>query len=54
MQWPQITLIVLMAMTVTAHAIKHGQPRSDFDVLIKLIDVSIISSLLYAGGFFSA
>ena len=53
MQWPQIVVIVLMAMGVTVHLVKNGEPsNTKFNFLAKLGATAIWAGLLYAGGFF--
>lgn len=51
--WPQITLIVLSAISLGVHLVKHGQPKDEnYNVVVHLISIAITYSLLYAGDFF--
>lgn len=52
MSWPQITIIVLWAMGLTIHALKHGQPMGKYHFVAKAVAVCIMAALLTAGGFF--
>lgn len=55
MAWPQITIIILMAMNVGMNIAKHGEPRKDshFNVFWALANSGITAGILYASGFFS-
>lgn len=55
MGWPQITLIVLLAISVGVSAAKHGQPLEyqTYNVCRTLVRVVILSTLLHFGGFFT-
>ncbi len=50
--WPQITMIVLIAMSLTIALIKDGQPRENYSFWTVLISLAIEVEVLYAGGFF--
>ena len=51
--WPQITIIVLIAVAVTQAMIKHGEPkRENHSFFVTVIGALIEVGVLYAGGFF--
>ena len=51
--WPQITLIVLAAMSFAIHLAKSGKPRTDkYSPGMALFITFVEFGLLYAGGFF--
>lgn len=52
MGWPQITLIVLMALSLGVTLANHGKPREPYSFGIALVSTAIFWGLLYAGGFF--
>lgn len=53
MKWPQITLIVMYALSLGIHLSKHGEERTDkYNFWNSLASVTIIFVLLNAGGFF--
>lgn len=53
MGWPQITLIVLLALGTGLHLAKHGQPKNDtYSFWWALFGDAVIVGLLIAGGFF--
>jgi len=52
MGWPQVTLIALATAGVAISAVKHGQPRENYNWLVTVAATAIMASLLYAGGFF--
>ena len=55
MQWPQITVVVLAAISLGIHMAKHGQPALyQYSAPIRLVAVAIYFWLLYEGGFFGA
>jgi len=54
MNWPQITLIILLAFGLGITAIKHGEPRNDkYSFWWQLAGNLVIAWLLWWGGFFS-
>lgn len=54
MNWPQITLIILLAFGLGVTAIKHGQPRNDkYSFWWQLVANLALAWLLWCGGFFS-
>lgn len=53
MEWPQITLIALMAAEFGIVVVKHGEPRDNFNLWISGLGASIVIWLLYKGGFWS-
>lgn len=53
MHWPQITMIILMAMGLGISLANHGKPRSNENAVITIIANVISLGLLYMGGFFS-
>ncbi|ELL2284577.1 hypothetical protein Q6H81_004144 [Salmonella enterica] len=54
MNWPQITLIILLAFGLGVTAIKHGEPRNDkYSFWWQLAGNLVIAWLLWCGGFFS-
>lgn len=52
MHWPQITMIVLMAVAWTGAAIKHGEARPPYSIGWASLGTALSTGLLYAGGFF--
>ncbi|MEO8118018.1 MAG: transglycosylase SLT domain-containing protein, partial [Rhodoferax sp.] len=53
MHWPQITWIVLAALSLGVVLAKNGQPRiSRHSVFSTLIEIAIFGTLLWYGGFF--
>lgn len=54
MGWPQILMMVLLAMDVGMNLAKHGETREGkYNFGVTLIADGIIAALLWAGGFFS-
>lgn len=54
MEWPQITFIVLSAMSLGIHLVMHGKPRDgNYSFPIQFVATAITFWLLYEGGFFS-
>ncbi|MFC0245790.1 hypothetical protein ACFOLL_12770 [Falsochrobactrum ovis] len=53
MGWPQITMIVLLALGIGVSAAKHGDPRPPYSIGVALISSAITVWLLIAGGFFT-
>lgn len=51
--WPQITWVVLVALSLGIHAAKHGQPRDPYNFGLSVISAVLAAGLLYAGGFFN-
>ena len=54
MGWPQITMIVLIALGVGISLAKHGEPRGNHSFGASLFSAALSVGLLYAGGFFGA
>jgi len=53
MNWPQIILIIWMAMRVGISLTKHGEPKNgETSFWVTAISVIIIVFILYKGGFF--
>lgn len=52
MSWPQVVLIVLMAVGGTIHLLYHGQTRK-FNFGSWLFDAAVLNIILYLGGFWS-
>lgn len=50
--WPQITYLVLMALSLGVHLAKHGQPAPQYNILRSLLAISIVLTVLTFGGFF--
>jgi len=54
MGWPQITMLVLLALSLGVCLAKHGEPRnSNYSFWISLFSASLQVWLLWEGGFFS-
>lgn len=54
MAWPQITMIVLLALSLGVNLADHGKPKDgEHNFTHSLVSVAIFSTLLYCGGFFS-
>jgi hypothetical protein len=55
MAWPQLTLIVLMALSLGIMLSKHGEPKTGYESFwVSLTTAAFEFWLLYEGGFFSA
>lgn len=54
MGWPQITWIVLAALSAGAIISRHGKPveQEKLTAVPGLVRISVVAGLLYAGGFF--
>lgn len=52
MGWPQITLLVLMAMSLGMALAKDGEPKGNWSFGWSCVSTAISAGLLYAGGFF--
>lgn len=53
MNWPQITIIALWAISLAAALDKHGKPKTGTHSFIHTaIGVAISVAILYCGGFF--
>lgn len=52
MEWPQIVVICLFAMTVGINLSKHGESGGNHNFWASLLNVAIYTFLLKAGGFF--
>jgi len=51
---PQIIMIVLLAIALTIHLVKHGEHRTGtYSFWAQLFAVALEASILYWGGFFS-
>jgi len=50
--WPQAIMLFLIAADIILFAIKHGKPRSNYDVGAAFFNAVLIIWLLYWGGFF--
>lgn len=53
LNWPQIIVVLLMAVSVINHTINHGEFRGNYNAYINIGDQIILFALLYWGGFFS-
>lgn len=51
MKWPQITMIVVYALSLYIAAAEHGQPQPRRNFWASLIGTAINFGLLWAGGF---
>ena len=47
----QIILIVLTAISLGITVANHGKPRPPYSIGLSLVDIAIVYSLLYWGGF---
>ena len=55
MNWPQITMIVLAAMSVGIHLANHGKYRTDkYNAISITLTIALEFWLMYEGGFFGA
>lgn len=52
MGWPQVTWIGVMVFGLTVAALRHGQPKGNWNVFYSATDAALYTGLLYAGGFF--
>lgn len=50
---PQVVWIVLAAIGVTLHMVKHGE-RTTYNFVASVIATAISAGILYWGGFFAA
>lgn len=51
--WPQIIMIIFAFLTLTLHAVKHGQERDEeYNFFLAILFVGLELWLLYMGGFF--
>jgi hypothetical protein len=53
MGWPQITMVVLMALGLGISLAKHGEPREPYSFGTALLGTALAAGLLWAGGFFA-
>ena len=51
MRWPQITMIVLMSMSLAIGLCDHGKPRKESNFVNDLISQAILLTILLFGGF---
>jgi len=51
MHWPQITMIVIMAINGGIFLVKHGNQREPYNFWGYLISAIIMVTILYFGGF---
>ena len=52
--WPQITIIVLWTIHITAHLVNHGKPRTgNFSFWWALVNIGGLWYIYNAGGFFN-
>ena len=52
MQWPQITMIVLYAMSAGMAMVQHGAPKGNHSIWWTLAGIGLSIWLLTSGGFF--
>lgn len=52
LHWPQVTWIVLSAMSMGQHLAKDGEPRGNYSFWWALFSCLLANALLLAGGFF--
>jgi len=50
---PQIIFILLVGLNIGATMFMHGKPRSNYNFWATSINLLLITSLLYWGGFFN-
>lgn len=53
MEWPQITMIVLLGLGVGIGLAKDGEPRDPHSFVKDIVGCAITVWLLIAGGFFN-
>jgi hypothetical protein len=52
--WPQITMMVLIAMKLWLYAVKDGEPRDgNYKFSVKIMETALIVWITWAGGFWS-
>lgn len=51
MGWPQIAVVLLMALNILAGLVLDGTPRKPWSFSQTTTDVIVLAFLLYAGGF---
>lgn len=51
--WPQITMIVLIAMSATISLIKNGESKGEYSFITTVIALALEGWILYEGGFFA-
>ncbi len=49
---PQIIFIILIAMSLGIHLVKHGEHRDNYNFWMALFDTGLTVALLNWGGFF--
>jgi len=53
MGWPQITVIILMSLSLGTTVALHGKPRTPTSFPVAAMAVALHAWLLWAGGFFN-
>lgn len=51
MKAPQIIFIILSIMDLLVTARKHGEPKGNYNIVVKIIDYAILTGILLWGGF---
>lgn len=52
--WPQILMVILLAIDAGVSLAQHGKPRSPHSIWTSLIAIALNVWILSAGGFFGA
>lgn len=54
MNWPQIAVIIFIALELGFHLAKNGEPRNDnYDFWWQFLSWAVLVAFLIAGGFWS-
>ena len=53
LNWPQYVELALLALSVVFYCALHGKPMGTYNAGARIIDVALVLTLLYYGGFFA-
>ena len=53
MKAPQIIVIILFTVEFVITAIKHGESKDDYNIVMTILDIATFAGLLIWGGFFA-
>tara|TARA_R100000664_G_C2723639_1_gene116286 strand:+ start:578 stop:733 length:156 start_codon:yes stop_codon:yes gene_type:complete len=49
---PQILFLAIMVLNLVIAVLKHGEERTKYNAYTTTLDVTLLASILYWGGFF--
>ena len=49
---PQVVLLSLMVLNLVIATVKHKSERPDYNAYVTTLDMTLLASILYWGGFF--